>query len=127
MCLLAALAALNKSKLYACHCTPPRPQALPSSAPLGWIRVDAKPVKQALATWASKWVYLFTQYLQSKVWGAVGRGQACGTGLKPQGPVAAKTCPTFAAQHCKPQTLLQLLQLVSTMLAAGVGQRGRGL
>lgn len=126
MCLLAVLAALNKSRLYACQCTPPRPQALPSSAPLGWIRVDAKPVKQALATWASKWVYLFTQYLQSKVWGAVGRGQACGTGFMSQGPVA-KLCLAFAAKNCKPQTLLQLLQPVSTMLAAGVGQRGRGL
>ena len=49
-------------------------QALPSSAPLGWIKVDAKPIKQALLTWASKWIYLYTHHLQSKVndfWGMV--------------------------------------------------------
>lgn len=33
----------------------------------GHKQVDAKPLKQALATWASKWVYLFTHYLQEKV------------------------------------------------------------
>ncbi len=42
-------------------------QALPSSAPLGWVKVDAKPIKQALITWASKWIYLYTHYLQTKV------------------------------------------------------------
>lgn len=53
---------------------PPTPRAigaeiaaLPSSASLGWLRVSSKPLKQALATWASKWIYLFTKYLQDKV------------------------------------------------------------
>jgi len=41
--------------------------ALPGSANIGWVRVSAKPLKQALATWASKWVYVFTKYLQGKV------------------------------------------------------------
>lgn len=41
--------------------------ALPGTANLGWMRVSSKPLKQALATWASKWVYLFTKYLQDKV------------------------------------------------------------
>jgi dynein heavy chain len=39
-------------------------QALPSVSNIGWIKVNAKPLKQALATWASKWIYLFTHYLQ---------------------------------------------------------------
>jgi len=29
--------------------------------------VDAKPIKQALITWTTKWIYLYTHYLQSKV------------------------------------------------------------
>ncbi|KAI8473051.1 MAG: flagellar outer dynein arm heavy chain beta [Monoraphidium minutum] len=45
--------------------------ALPGSASLGWVRVSSKPLKQALATWASKWVYLFTKYLQDKVTGSI--------------------------------------------------------
>lgn len=48
--------------------------ALPSSASLGWVRISSKPLKQTLATWASKWVYLFTKHLQDKVcWGPWGR------------------------------------------------------
>ena len=38
---------------------------------IGWLRVSAKPLKQALATVASKWVYLFTRHLQDRVTGAV--------------------------------------------------------
>lgn len=38
--------------------------ALPASCVIGWVKVNAKPLKQALATWASKWIYLFTHYLQ---------------------------------------------------------------
>ncbi len=29
--------------------------------------MDAKPIKQALITWTSKWIYLYTHYLQSMV------------------------------------------------------------
>lgn len=46
-------------------------QALPSSAPVGWIKLDARPIKQALMTWASKWIYLYTHHLQSKVVGSL--------------------------------------------------------
>jgi hypothetical protein len=38
--------------------------ALPGNATIGFIKVSAKPLKASLATWASKWVYLFTHYLQ---------------------------------------------------------------
>ena len=31
------------------------------------MQVDAKPLKSSLSTWASKWVYLFTHYLEDKV------------------------------------------------------------
>ena len=34
---------------------------------VGWIKIDAKPIKQALATWVTKWVFLFTQYLNNKL------------------------------------------------------------
>lgn len=38
--------------------------ALPGNATVGFLKVSAKPLKASLATWASKWVYLFTHYLQ---------------------------------------------------------------
>lgn len=42
-------------------------QALPVSATIGWLKVDAKPIKQALGTWVTKWIFLYTHYLQNKV------------------------------------------------------------
>ena len=42
-------------------------QALPTSATIGYIKIDAKPIKQALTTWVTKWIYLFTHFLQIKV------------------------------------------------------------
>eukprot|EP00955_Chlamydomonas_euryale_P098700 365162-Chlamydomonas_euryale.AAC.24 len=42
-------------------------QSLPSVASVGWVKVNAKPLRTALSTWASKWTNLFTQYLQEKV------------------------------------------------------------
>jgi hypothetical protein len=38
--------------------------SLPGSAVVGFIKVSAKPLKNSLSTWASKWSYLFTHYLQ---------------------------------------------------------------
>lgn len=34
---------------------------------IGYVKVNAKPLRQALGTWASKWTYLYTHYLQEKV------------------------------------------------------------
>ena len=42
-------------------------QSLPTTHVVGWIKIDAKPIKQALATWVTKWIFLFTQYLSNKV------------------------------------------------------------
>ena len=42
-------------------------QQLPTSKVIGWIKVDSKPIKQALGTWVSKWVHLFTHHLSEKV------------------------------------------------------------
>ena len=33
----------------------------------GWLKVDSKPVKQALATWVNKWQFRYTSYLQESV------------------------------------------------------------
>ena len=41
--------------------------ALPSMANRGWLRIDSKPVKQALATWVNKWQYRYTEYLQQSI------------------------------------------------------------
>ena len=45
---------------------------LPGSANKGWLRVDAKPVRQALSTWVTKWMFAFTQYLLESVEGSLG-------------------------------------------------------
>lgn len=47
-------------------------QALPASAALGWVKVDARPLKQALLTWTSKWTHLFMRHLHGQVrrWGS---------------------------------------------------------
>ncbi|KAL7679175.1 putative AAA+ ATPase domain, dynein heavy chain region D6 P-loop domain-containing protein [Plasmopara halstedii] len=34
---------------------------------VGFVRVNCLPIKQALATWVTKWVYLFTQFLHDRV------------------------------------------------------------
>ena len=41
--------------------------SLEQSQTFAWIKVDARPIKRALATWASKWVYLYTNYLSQRV------------------------------------------------------------
>jgi dynein heavy chain len=41
--------------------------ALHTSVVIGWLRVDARPIKQALSTWVTKWVFLYTHYLFDKV------------------------------------------------------------
>ena len=46
-----------------------RAQVLPPAATIGYLRVDARPVKQALLAWVTKWIFLFTNYLEGKVHG----------------------------------------------------------
>lgn len=42
-------------------------QDLPASATIGYLRIDAQPMKQALSTTVSKWIYSFTTYIQNRV------------------------------------------------------------
>lgn len=46
-----------------------RAQVLPPAATIGYLKVDARPVKQALLAWVTKWIFLFTNYLEGKVHG----------------------------------------------------------
>jgi len=34
---------------------------------VGWLRIDASPLKQALTTWCSKWSHTFTSYLDNQI------------------------------------------------------------
>lgn len=34
---------------------------------LNYLRVNSQPIKQALSTWVTKWVYTFTQHLHDHV------------------------------------------------------------
>ena len=34
---------------------------------IGWLRVDMRPIKHALSTHASKWIWTFTKYLSDQV------------------------------------------------------------
>ncbi len=36
---------------------------LTATKTIGWLKIDAKPLKQALFTWVSKWLFAFNQYL----------------------------------------------------------------
>jgi len=40
---------------------------LKSPMDLGWLRVNSQPIKQAMTTWVTKWVYMFTEYLYEHV------------------------------------------------------------
>jgi hypothetical protein len=42
-------------------------RALKSSKDIGWVRVDAQPLKKSLESLVSKWSYLYIKYLQDKV------------------------------------------------------------
>lgn len=42
-------------------------QELPAAKTIGWLKIDAKPIKHALATWVTKWIFLFTQHLSNRV------------------------------------------------------------
>ncbi|KAJ1635860.1 flagellar outer dynein arm heavy chain beta [Pavlovales sp. CCMP2436] len=41
--------------------------ALPTSVDKGWLRIDSRPVKDALKNAAGKWVYAFTHHLETRV------------------------------------------------------------
>lgn len=40
---------------------------------VGFVRVNAQPMKQAISTWVTKWIYLFAQSLQDHVSGSLER------------------------------------------------------
>eukprot|EP00002_Diphylleia_rotans_P013390 TRINITY_DN2619_c0_g1_i7.p1 TRINITY_DN2619_c0_g1~~TRINITY_DN2619_c0_g1_i7.p1 ORF type:complete len:4501 (-),score=1146.89 TRINITY_DN2619_c0_g1_i7:169-13671(-) len=40
---------------------------LPNATSVGWLRIDARPLKQALSTWATKWIFVFTHHLVGDV------------------------------------------------------------
>ena len=42
-----------------------------ASVDLSFIRINAQPIKQALATCVTKWIYMFTSYLQEHVVGSL--------------------------------------------------------
>lgn len=42
-------------------------KGLAASADIGWVRVDAKPLKKSLETMVSKWSWTYIKYLQDKV------------------------------------------------------------
>jgi dynein heavy chain len=44
---------------------------LPTIKTIGWVKIDAKPIKSALSTWVSKWTYQFQHYLLEKVTNSV--------------------------------------------------------
>ena len=34
---------------------------------IDFVKVNAQPIKQAISTWATKWLFLFSQYLQMQL------------------------------------------------------------
>ena len=50
--------------------------SMPVTATRGWLKLDAKPAKQALSTWVTKWMFAFTQHLQDNVINALAEIEA---------------------------------------------------
>lgn len=42
-------------------------EEMKTSIEIGWLRINAQPIKQALSTWASKWVHVYTSFVQNQV------------------------------------------------------------
>lgn len=42
-------------------------EELDDSNDIGWLRIDMKPIKNTLVTFASKWIWTFTKYLCDQV------------------------------------------------------------
>jgi len=42
-------------------------EALQTPQDIGWLRVSAQPIKQALCTYTNKWIFAFTSYLSNHV------------------------------------------------------------
>lgn len=40
---------------------------LKTPSDIGWLHINSQPIKQALGTWVTKWVFMYTQHLQSSV------------------------------------------------------------
>lgn len=40
---------------------------LAASKTVGWLKIDAKPIKAALSTWVTKWIFLYTHHLSNRV------------------------------------------------------------
>ena len=73
-------------KLYAISDQTARDQVhqLEDHRDIGWLRVDMRPIKHALSTHASKWIWTFTKYLSDQVWKDYGY-----TSGKPVDPLAS--------------------------------------
>jgi hypothetical protein len=64
VCSVMSCVAYADSDCSLCRAVGQEIASLPGSAVVGFIKVSAKPLKNSLSTWASKWSYLFTHYLQ---------------------------------------------------------------
>jgi len=42
-------------------------EQLPTGATSRFVRINSKPIKHAIAVWASKWVYAYTHFLESRI------------------------------------------------------------
>lgn len=88
-------------------------QALPSCAALGWIKVDAKPVKQALLTWTSKWIYLYMRHLRDEVgWGCSPRAEPRSQ-VGSQGGVHGATAEVSREPTCSTRCYISALAQIS--------------
>ena len=56
--------------------------ALPTTSSVGWLRIDAKPIKQALGSWVSRWSYCYTEHLLNRVTDTVSELLSCRTERK---------------------------------------------
>ena len=53
--------------LYKQQTTHDEIEALQDWSDVGWTRVNMRPIKQVLRTYASKWMFVYTKYLSDQV------------------------------------------------------------
>jgi dynein heavy chain len=84
----------------------------PDESAIGWLFVDIKPIKQVLLTHASRWVYVFTEYLINQCTKMLGSIEEFLLDTEPQIETLIKTLsasPTDAA--IAPAAYMKLVEL----------------
>ena len=96
--------------------------ACDDEAAIGWLCVDVKPVKQVLLTHASRWVYVFTEYLIKQCNTMLGNIEEFLLETEPQIETLIKTLSASPADAAiAPSAYMQLVELFNKVRSQNYG------